>query len=357
MDERVLRFRIGVMVLATILIVIILAILFEGWPSYFNPTYNLQFKFSDAPGVTENTPIKKSGILIGRVTKVQLIEEGGALVFAKIDADKTIRNNELGRITTSLLGDSIIHIVDSGRRDANREPVADGATLDGIAYDDPVQIVAKLQDRLSVAIGSIAKTSDELGQVAHQVSELLDTNKFKINALIANADEASVMLKDTIRGINDITGDPKVKGRLLDALDQVPQLIRETRDTVGQMGNTMTLVDKNLKNLDRFTNSLGDVGQEAIAKLGKSAEKLDGLLAEILTITKTINNGDGTLSQLIHDPKLYDNINRTVTNVEELTRRARPIVDDVRVFTDSIARHPEKLGVRGAIDRSQGTKW
>ena len=43
-------------------------------------------------------------------------------------------------------------------------------------------------------------------------------------------------------------------------------------------------------------------------------------------------------------------------NVSKLTKDLRPIVDDVRVFTDKIARHPEQLGVRGALDRRPGLK-
>ena len=43
-------------------------------------------------------------------------------------------------------------------------------------------------------------------------------------------------------------------------------------------------------------------------------------------------------------------------NVRKLTQELRPIVDDVRVFTDKIARHPEQLGVRGALDRRPGLK-
>jgi hypothetical protein len=38
------------------------------------------------------------------------------------------------------------------------------------------------------------------------------------------------------------------------------------------------------------------------------------------------------------------------------SRAKSTIVDDVRVFTDKIARHPEQLGVRGAIDRRPGLK-
>ena len=44
------------------------------------------------------------------------------------------------------------------------------------------------------------------------------------------------------------------------------------------------------------------------------------------------------------------------TNVEQITNDLKPIVADARVFTDKIARHPEVLGVRGAIKPSSGIK-
>jgi len=43
-------------------------------------------------------------------------------------------------------------------------------------------------------------------------------------------------------------------------------------------------------------------------------------------------------------------------NVKNLSGDLRPIVDDIRVFSDKIARHPESLGVRGALDRRPGLK-
>jgi phospholipid/cholesterol/gamma-HCH transport system substrate-binding protein len=60
---------------------------------------------------------------------------------------------------------------------------------------------------------------------------------------------------------------------------------------------------------------------------------------------------------MVNNPDLYQNLNRASINVEELSRQLRPILNDVRVFTDKIARHPESLGVRGAIKPDQGTKW
>jgi phospholipid/cholesterol/gamma-HCH transport system substrate-binding protein len=56
------------------------------------------------------------------------------------------------------------------------------------------------------------------------------------------------------------------------------------------------------------------------------------------------------------DPDLYQNLNKAAQNIAQITCELRPIVSDARVFADKIARHPELLGVRGAIQRSPGTK-
>ena len=95
MDERVMQFRVGVVFLATLLITGILLVLFGKLPSYIGRTYDIQILFSDASGVTKDTPVRKSGLLIGRVESVQLIDQDSkALVTAKIQDDKVIYQNE-----------------------------------------------------------------------------------------------------------------------------------------------------------------------------------------------------------------------------------------------------------------------
>ena len=42
--------------------------------------------------------------------------------------------------------------------------------------------------------------------------------------------------------------------------------------------------------------------------------------------------------------------------VTKLLPKLEPILKDVNVFTDKIARHPESLGIRGAISPSSGLK-
>lgn len=357
MDERVVQFRVGLMVLATFISLAILILLFGESRSIWKGGYTILVQFADAPGVTENTPIKKSGILIGRVTKVELREEGGVLVTARIEEDKVLRHNEVCRITSSFLGDSVLHFVSSDRKSLSASVVKPGETLQGTAYDDPIQVIANLQGRLSDAIGSVARTSDELGSFVGRLNGMFKGNEDRINRIVVQAEETTGLLQQAMRNTNEIFSDTETRAKIKDSIQQAPQLLRDTRQAIAQMNQTFASADKMIRNLDQFSGAMGEQGQVVFAQLASSAKKMDRLMDDLVLLTGTINSGKGTLGKLLNDPELYQDLTRTANNVEELTRQIRPILSDVRVFTDKIARHPEKLGVRGAMERDQGTKY
>jgi phospholipid/cholesterol/gamma-HCH transport system substrate-binding protein len=93
-----------------------------------------------------------------------------------------------------------------------------------------------------------------------------------------------------------------------------------------------------------------------VAQVDKTIGRLDEVLQQAVAFTHALNESEGTLGKLVRDPAVYDDLALAVGNVRKLTQELRPIVDDVRVFTDKIARHPEQLGVRGALDRRPGLK-
>ena len=82
---------------------------------------------------------------------------------------------------------------------------------------------------------------------------------------------------------------------------------------------------------------------------------------------KSINNSDGTLGKLIKDDTLYRQLAGTVSqasaavqdvrllvNNPEMRRRVRQILDDLRVFSDKIARDPGRIA-RGLVPRNRET--
>lgn len=71
MNERLLKFQVGVIVLAALAAALILIVLLGAWPNLFESYYTVYAEFPEAPGVARDAPVLKSGIKIGRVHKVR----------------------------------------------------------------------------------------------------------------------------------------------------------------------------------------------------------------------------------------------------------------------------------------------
>lgn len=355
MDEQVVRFRIGVMVLAALLASGILLIMFGETRGLFQPTYTVKIAFTDAPGVGEGAPIRRYGIVIGKVAKVEPLD-GGVLVIAEIQESFKLRRDEVCRISTTLLGDSMLNFVRMQRPQTSAEPVQPGETLQGNVAPDPVTIVADMQERLAQAIGSVNRTSDDLGNVARKVGGMLDSNEQRINGMIVKADDTLSVINETARNANQVVGNPQAQQQLRDSLEQIPLVLQDMRTTLARINDAVVMLDRNLTNIEGFTRPLGENGPVMVERLNGSLDKLDQTMEQMVVFSQGINSQQGTLGQLIHNRELYDNLNRAAVNVEDLTRQLEPILRDARVFSDKIARHPESLGVRGVIDRNPGTK-
>ena len=65
---------------------------------------------------------------------------------------------------------------------------------------------------------------------------------------------------------------------------------------------------------------------------------------------------DGTLQKLMSDPSLYNNIDAASCQVLKMMPQLNRILEDFGTFADKLARHPEKLGLGGAVRPSDGLK-
>jgi len=367
MDERVVQFRVGAMVLATLLITGILVVMFGELPKLrLQAPYKVYVRFNEAPGVAEGTPVRKSGIVIGRVTDIKFASdvlgpnERGVIVTAEIDADRKIYRNEVCRVKTSLLGDAELRFELGQKPTAETTPYSKDEfdinnPLPGEIIYDPARVITDLHGGLQQAIGSVTQTSDEMRAVAVKVRNILTTNEDRINRLLAQSEETLSTIQQTAQAANEIVGDPQVRRQWRDAMARVPELIQDVQQTVRRLDSTVALVDRNLDNVEDFTAALGNRGPRLIEQLDHTTQKLDQVMSEILVVSRALNNQQGTVGRLIHDPELYYRLNRAAQNIDELTRQLQPIVADVRVITDKVARHPGVV-LRDAVRPGPGIK-
>ncbi len=403
MDDRVTQFRVGVLVVATCIIASILIMLFGELPGFVEGNYTIFVRFPQAPAVMIDTPVKKSGITIGRVTKVDLLDDGNVVVTAKISGQYKLRNNEVCRISTgNILGDAVLEFVPSNLRVATVEQYGDGEYLDGIVAQDPLSVMASattalemlsnLEEDVRMALVSIEGAGQRVGSMAESLNAVIINNQDQFQRIMGKAEQAMNRFDTAIAAIDEFIRDEDVKLLVEQALEQVPILLGDARDVMSAMKTVMNTVEgavedvvrnadgivvdvkdtvatvkttvesfqnvseraeRNLKNLEGLTEPLGRRGEVLVTSIEGTVNQMNQTLAQLTTFSRALNNRDGTIGQLIHNRELYDQINMTVRNIDYLSRRLRPIVDDARVFTDKIARDPGRLGVKGALDRRQ----
>lgn len=377
MDERVIQFRVGVVVLATILIATTLAVWFGKMPSFNRYTINI--RFDEAPGVNPGTPIRKSGVKIGEVTKVQLNADRTVTVTAEIEPGRPLYRDEVCVIVPGLLlGDTNIEVIREEKPDLSpkvhrvqrlppgvdekeeppKEPekVQPGETMRGQSRSGPGRMVATLEGQLTdvaqsvkVASERFRVASEKLAVTTDKINDLLEKNRRGIDDAIAGANRSFESMEKAATNVSRMIGDEKTQEQFRQAIAKMPKTFDDIQEALG-------LIDSNLRNLEKFTGPFGEGGPERVARIDQAIGKLDGVMTQLDSFSRSINDPRGTLGRLIRDPELYTHLNSAMRNIDEVSQQLKPIINDARVFTDKIARHPETLGVRGAIQRNPGIK-
>ncbi|NBW97596.1 MAG: MCE family protein [Planctomycetia bacterium] len=355
MNDRVMQFRVGVMVLATAIIAGILVVLFGDLPSLVQATYPLKMDFADARGVSQGTPVRKNGILVGRVASVTLNERGGVSVVADIDSYVPVYRDEQPRISGTLLGDAEISLV-PGRIVPPRQRLAREEVLTGAVSRDPFEVFATLEPKFGATLDSLAEASESVTRLSKNFDRMFLGEDDKFEKLVRKTETALDAFGIAMNNINEVMGDPRAREKMKAAIEALPEVLADLRSTVQGIGKTVDTADRNLRNLEGLTKPLGDRGEQMVAQVDRTISRLDETLQQAALFTKALNESQGTLGKLVRDPQVYNDLAQAAQNVSKLTKDLRPIVDDVRVFTDKIARHPEQLGVRGALDRRPGLK-
>lgn len=357
MDDRIVQFRVGVTVLAALFITGILMVLFGGLPNLRTGSYNVMIRFDDAPGIAQDSPVRKSGKLIGRVRTVDFDDDGTILVQARIDGDVKLYRQEQCRISTTLLGAANLEFVRGNVKPSPEDLVHEGDVMQGSVQSSPLDAITNLEGGLSEAIESVAKTSEEVGRLARELADLVNSNQEPFGRVVVKAEQSLDTIRKTAENFQEFFDDPELRDALKSSLQELPAVLGDLRDAVEGIKSTVASADKNLRNLEGLTQPLGEQGEEIVSKLNQTLGRVDGLFENLNNFTESLNRSEGTLGMLMNDPSLYQNLDRAAENIADLTRQVRPIMHDARVLMDKLSRDPGgEIGVRGALNRRSGIK-
>ena len=372
MDERVMQFRVGVTFLAVFLLLGILAVMFGKLPTLIGRNYTIGVQFDYAAGVTTYTPVRKSGILIGRVSDIRLTDhDSKVLVTLTIQADKTIYQNEDCYVTRDLLGDTAIVFVPNPKRSAHREPVARDKVLLGMVSDDPTGLKTALKgpiDTVEETGKALTEASKQLSDAAKRVEDILSVDAQKdVQNILHDAAKSLRVMQRLLGDEENQTKLTESLQRLPDTLDNMNRTFQATDETlrkftersrvdgktpVERMVGTIEMTERTLR---KFSEPSAPGKLPPAEQIAKAMSDVGEVASLVRSVVGRIEQGEGSLGALLNDRQLYDHLNHTARNLEEVSQKLQPIVDDARVITDKIARHPGVI-IKDAVKPGPGIK-
>lgn len=431
MNDQALRFRFGIFVLASLILLAVLTTLFGGFPNYFKRTDPYTIIFSNAHGVAPGTPVRRSGVRIGEVRTVKLNDDNGKVeVEIAIDEKFSVRKSDRPTLVQGLLGgDAAIAFLppeDGKKIDETRVPP--GSVLQGFTPADASMVMQKTADLLQPAqdmlieirkvfqgidklgptveetlkdfreIGKLAreagpelkKTNDEINLLSkttrETIPELKRTNE-EIQVAARNwgkaGERADVLLRtnedkigrsidrmeESLKRLNELLGDENQKNvrdtlrNFKNGSDQIDsiakettELIKDSRVTVKQVGESLKRADEAIADLQKVMKPLGERGPNALKNVDEAADNLNKTIKDVRELVQFIARSEGTVSKLVFDPSLYNNLNDIAAMTTRILPRVDRVLHDIEIFADKLARHPELIGIGGVIRPSSGLK-
>ncbi|MBW3542458.1 MAG: MCE family protein [Planctomycetes bacterium] len=360
MTERQLQFRVGLFVIAAAVVAGVIVFQFSELKNLWEPTYSLAIHFDSAPGVFPSTPVRRNGIAIGKVREVAFDERhGGVVVFVDIREHIRLRADTHPRLVRSLLGDAKIDFTPG----TSKQVLPPGSRIEGTAPTDPMQVVGRMEERVNESLATFDETSRQWGEVARNVNGLLDTHRGRLDLVIeqsaeslARFTETMKLANETLRQASTIVGDPQNQENLRRTLAALPEMVTETRTAIASVRSAVGKADENLTNLADVTGPLADRSLSIVTRLDNTMQNLESLSKELDQIAQAAGREDGSLHQLLSNPSLYRNLNASASSLAVLLDSMQPVARDLRYLSDKLARHPELLGVGGALRPSSGVK-
>jgi phospholipid/cholesterol/gamma-HCH transport system substrate-binding protein len=429
MHERRLRFQIGVFTVIAVVLLGALVLMFGSIPGLFRQSNIYYIRFTDAPGIGQNAPIRRSGVRVGEVIDVVLEGSGTVRVTAAIDKNYVVRHNDRPTLVTSLLGnDARIDIIPDPE-DKDTSPLPPGAELIGLnttsvnalvnrAADvvpttqetlkeirESMQRIQKSVERLTPVsedtlkeyralaqdvrreIPGLRRTNEDLDKLIRSANEswprleksltttadevastartynklgenlrvLVEGNQAKIDRIIDNLNLslsriASVLTEKNVENVN------RILNNTAEASDQLPPLTRNANELMRDARQSLRRLDEVLNNLQQSTKPLAESSPRILRNLDESLDRLNKTMTDLRGLIQAVGASNGSLYRMLQDPTLYNRIDEAACQVNKMLPRMDRILQDLETFADKLARHPESIGLGGAIRPGNGLK-
>ena len=245
----------------------------------FSSTSTYFISFDDISGLSSSAHIYADGYKVGAVSDIQYDydKSGNIIIKAEIDKQLRIPQGSSAEIVSDMLGNVKVNLLLANNP---RERVAIGGIINGNINNGAM---GQLQDMVPTVMAILPK---------------LDSIAASLNVLLADP-----ALANSLHNVETVTGNLTVTTTQLNTL-----LTNLNHDVPGMMKKAGNVLD----NTTTLTANLSKVD------VAGTMAKVDATLQNVEEFTAQLNDREGSLGLLMHDPALYNNMNSTLRSADSL---------------------------------------
>ena len=343
-DARKVRWsqlKVGIVGLCAFLILFVLIFLLTQSKGFFHSTVTLHTFMDDASGITEGTPVRLNGILVGALDRVTLTNSREPK--HTVEFDMQIRSEYLPQIpedsvvgiaASNLLGDKYLNITKGVGK-----PAKDGAELKSLNSQDIPELMAQMSGLLGSFQGIVGRVDSLLVGVEQgkgNIGLLLKDDELykRLNAIV---DEGKGLLADVRNSkgtFHKLVYEDELYNEVRAPLKRVDAILADLQagqGTAGKLLKDPALFDEAKATVTEIKGLVAELnaGKGTAGKLLKDDalhKRLDELVAKLNTTIDKIDSGQGTIGQLLVNPQMYESLNSATKEFQALAKdiRANP---------------------------------
>ncbi|UOK41922.1 MULTISPECIES: MlaD family protein [Flavobacterium] len=289
------KIQLGIFVIVGLLIFITTVYFIGKKQNIFGKTTEISSIFDNVNGLQLGNNVRYSGVSVGTVTAIEMINDTMIRVEMDID-DKIIShiNKDAVAIISSdgLVGNKVISILPG--KD-NKTPVKEGDVIKSMKRLNTEDMLKTL----NVTNENTAKITSNLVKITEEITKGKGTIGMLINDTIMSGDlkEITQRLKESAASLNQLTTS-------LNRKDNVIGVLNDTGTA-----NSIKQIVKNLEN---------------------SSLKIDDAVKNLNTTITNAKEGKGAINYLSNDPKLVQKIDSIMTNINKASIKLNENMEAMR---------------------------
>lgn len=250
--------------------------------------------YSHVDGLNISKPVLVNGFQIGRVSDMKLQPSGKTVVEFKINKDYLIPENSVARLmSTDLLGNKAIEF-ELGNSKVNAES------------KDTLR--SNVERSLAESVQPVQKKAEAI--ITKMDSLLTSVNTILNPSFQKNIDRSFKSIASTLETIDGTT--KKVDGLVGSESGRIGKILANFESISSNLRNNNQHISHIVSNFDQLSNQVAKTNiQETLTNANKAMTDLQAAINKI-------NNGTGSISLLLNDDKLYNNLNNSASNLDKL---------------------------------------